>query len=104
MSALEMYHEKALYKFTLLYFTLQYCVCVGMKSAQVASDAEHYLPMISIDDSSQHQREAAAHSNSRHGHRRHTDFRMIPNEADCQVTANSVIIFFIHQTKHLIEV
>ena len=64
-----------------------------MKSAQVASDAEHYLPMISVDDSSQHQREAAAHSNSRHGRRRHRDFRMIPNEADCQVTANSMIIF-----------
>jgi len=71
-----------------------------MKSAQAASEAEHYLPMISVDDSSQDQREAAG----RHRHRRHTDFRMIPNEADCQVTSNSMIILFIHQTKHLIEV
>jgi len=46
-----------------------------------------YLPMTSLNDSSPHQKDAkdAAVSSSRR--QLSTDFRMIPNEADCQVNA-----------------
>jgi len=41
-----------------------------------------YLPMTSFDDASTHQKDTAVNGSRRHPS---SDFRMIPNQADCQV-------------------